>query len=129
MYEWVEKIKCKIEHKQKVEILEDLPIKKDLWLKNFVKSAISTSLIALAFNFIFNGYMIHDEKEILIGTCAFLLAIIVIFAIDTYHQRIREMELKAISNNNDLKLSKSDFDAEIEKILNEKLKELIKEDD
>lgn len=129
MYEWVEKTKSKIKNKEKVEILKDLPIRKDLWLKNFVKSAISTSLIALAFNFIFNGYMINDDKQILIGITAFLLAIIVIFVIDSYHQKIREMELKAISSNNDLKISKTDFDAEVEKIINKKLKEMINEDD
>ena len=51
MLEWEEEVNHKIYTKQRVDLLKDLPIKRDLWLKNFVKSALSTSLIALAFNF------------------------------------------------------------------------------
>lgn len=128
-YEWVVTVEDKIKNNEKVDIWKDLPLKKDLWLKNFVKSAISTSLIALAFNFIFNGFITHNESQILIGTVAFLLAIIVIFIIDSYHQKVREMELKALTNNSNMNLSRKEFDDEIDKVLSMKLKELIKEDD
>ena len=76
-------------------------LKKDLWLKNFVKSAVSTTLIALSINFFFNGFMEHPRnfEEILLGIIAFLLAIVVIFVIDSYHQKVREMELKSIDSN------------------------------
>lgn len=128
-YSWVVGVEDKIKNNEKVDIWKDLPLKKDLWLKNFVKSAISTSLIALAFNFIFNGFITHNESQILIGTVAFLLAIIVIFIIDSYHQKVREMELKALTNNSNMNLSRKEFDDEIDKVLSMKLKELIKEDD
>lgn len=128
-YSWVVGVEDKIKNNEKVDIWKDLPLKKDLWLKNFVKSAISTSLIALAFNFIFNGFITHNESQILIGTVAFLLAIIIIFIIDSYHQKVREMELKALTNNSNMNLSRKEFDDEIDKVLNMKLKEMIKEDD
>lgn len=128
-YDWVVTVEDKIKNNEKVDIWKDLPLKKDLWLKNFVKSAISTSLIALAFNFIFNGFITHNESQILIGTVAFLLAIIVIFIIDSYHQKVREMELKALTNNSNMNISRKEFDDEIDKVLSMKLKELIKEDD
>lgn len=128
-YDWVVTVEDKIKNNEKVDIWKDLPLKKDLWLKNFVKSAISTSLIALAFNFIFNGFITHNESQILIGTVAFLLAIIVIFIIDSYHQKVREMELKALTNNSNMNLSRKEFDDEIDKVLSMKLKELIKEKD
>ena len=101
MYDWEENIKKKIKNKEQVDLLKDLPIKKDLWLKNFVKSATSTTLIGLAFNFIFDGIHKHphDNNEILLGVVAFLIAMLVIFIIDEYHQKVRELELRSINAN------------------------------
>lgn len=127
MMEWVEEIEKKIENKKIVNLMEDLPFKKDLWLKNFIKSAVSTTLIALAINFVFNGFkQPRNYEEILLGIIAFLLAIVVIFVIDSYHQKVRELELKSIDSNCEVmksNLTDKYLEEEIDKIMHKKLKE------
>ena len=150
MYDWEEKIKKKIKNKEQVDLLKDLPIKKDLWLKNFVKSAMSTTLIALAFNFIFDGFHKHphDNNEILLGVVAFLIAMLVIFIIDKYHQKVRELELRSInanlnlqgndmlpvqnpqpSNYNEYLINKNYIDEKVEEYIKEQLKKVLLEED
>lgn len=150
MYDWEEKIKKKIKNKEQVDLLKDLPIKKDLWLKNFVKSAMSTTLIALAFNFIFDGFHKHphDNNEILLGVVAFLIALLVIFIIDKYHQKVRELELRSInanmnlqgngmqpvqqplqSNYNEYLLNKKYIDEKVEEYIKDQLKKVLLEED
>lgn len=134
MLEWVEEVEDKINNNQIVNLLEDLPIKKDLWLKNFIKSAVSTTLIALAINFIFNGFMEHPRnfEEILLGVIAFLLAIVVIFVIDSYHQKVRELELRSIDSNCEVmksNLTDKYLDEVVEKKVKEKLKKAIESDE
>lgn len=150
MYDWEKTIKNKIKNKERVDLLKDLPIKKDLWLKNFVKSAMSTTLIALAFNFIFDGFHKHphDNNEILLGVVAFLIAMLVIFIIDKYHQKVRELELRSInanlnlqgngiqpvqnvqpSNYNEYLLNKNYIDEKVEEYIKEQLKKVLLEED
>lgn len=150
MYDWEEKIKNKIKNKEQVDLLKDLPIKKDLWLKNFVKSAMSTTLIALAFNFIFDGFHKHphDNNEILLGVVAFLIALLVIFIIDKYHQKVRELELRSINANmnlqgngmlpvqnlqplnyNEYLINKNYIDEKVEEYIKEELKKVLLEED
>lgn len=150
MYDWEEKIKKKIKNKEQVDLLKDLPIKKDLWLKNFVKSAMSTTLIALAFNFIFDGFHKHphDNNEILLGVVAFLIALLVIFIIDKYHQKVRELELRSINANlnlqgngmqpvqnpqplnyNEYLINKNYIDEKVEEYIKEQLKKVLLEED
>lgn len=149
MYDWEENIKKKIKNNERVDLLKDLPIKKDLWLKNFVKSAISTTLIALAFNFIFDGFHKHphDNNEILLGVVAFLIALLVIFIIDKYHQKVRELELRSInanlnlqgngmqpvqplqSNYNEYLINKNYIDEKVEEHIKEQLKKVLLEED
>lgn len=131
MMEWVDEIEDKIKNKKFVNLLEDIPIKKDLWLKNFIKSAVSTTLIALAINFIFNGFkQPKNYEEILLGIIAFLLAIVVIFVIDSYHQKVRELELKSIDSNCEVmktNLTDKYLEEEIDKIIQNKLKKAFEE--
>ena len=127
MLEWEEEVNHKIYTKQRVDLLKDLPIKRDLWLKNFVKSALSTSLIALAFNFMFTGFYAHDEMEILLGVVAFLIGLLIIFVIDTYHQKVRHLELLAINSNQEL--TDKHIDEVVEKVIKEKLSEVLKNDE
>lgn len=150
MYDWEEKIKKKIKNKERVDLLKDLPIKKDLWLKNFVKSAMSTTLIALAFNFIFDGFHKHphDNNEILLGVVAFLIALLVIFIIDKYHQKVRELELRSINANmnlqgngmlpvqnpqplnyNEYLINKNYIDEKVGEYIKEELKKVLLEED
>lgn len=150
MYDWEEKIKKKIKNKERVDLLKDLPIKKDLWLKNFVKSAMSTTLIALAFNFIFDGFHKHphDNNEILLGVVAFLIALLVIFIIDKYHQKVRELELRSINANlnlqgngmlpvqnpqplnyNEYLINKNYIDEKVEEYIKEQFKKVLLEED
>ena len=151
MYDWEENIKNKIKNNERVDLLKDLPIKKDLWLKNFVKSAMSTTLIALAFNFIFDGFHKHphDNNEILLGVIAFLIALLVIFIIDNYHQKVRELELKSINANmnlqgngmlpiqntqplqnyNEYLFNKNYIDEKVEEYIKEQLKKALLEED
>ena len=140
MLEWIEKIENKIHNKEQVDLINDLPVKKDLWLKNFVKSAISTTLIALSFNFIFDGYHKHphDHNEILLGIVAFLIAMLVIFTIDKYHQKVRELELRSINANiqnvqappnyNDYLMNGKIIDEKVEQIIKEQLKKALLEE-
>lgn len=131
MMEWVDEIEDKIKNKKTVNLLEDIPIKRDLWLKNFIKSAVSTTLIALAINFIFNGFkQPKNYEEILLGIIAFLLAIVVIFVIDSYHQKVRELELKSIDSNCEVmksNLTDKYLEEEIDKIVQKKLKKAFEE--
>lgn len=131
MMEWVDEIEDKIKNKETVNLLEDIPIKKDLWLKNFIKSAVSTTLIALAINFIFNGFkQPRNYEEILLGIIAFLLAVVVIFVIDSYHQKVRELELKSIDSNCEVmksNLTDKYLEEEIDKIVQNKLKKAFEE--
>ena len=140
MLEWIEKIENKIHNKEQVDLINDLPVKKDLWLKNFVKSAISTTLIALSFNFIFDGYHKHphDHNEILLGIVAFLIAMLVIFTIDKYHQKVRELELRSINANiqnvqappnyNDYLMNGKIIDEKVEQIIKEQIKKALSEE-
>lgn len=142
MMEWVQKIEDKIANEKRVDLLEDLPISTDLWLKNFVKTAMSTTLIALAFNFIFDGLHKHphDNNEILLGVVAFLIAILVIFIIDKYHQKVRELELRSINANmnlqaqaippniNDYLVNKDYIDGKVEEYIKEQLKKVLLEE-
>lgn len=126
---WKENIDQKLENNEKVDLLEDLPIKKDLWLKNFIKSATSVPLFALGFNFIFTGFSVHpyNESQILLGVIASLLALIIIFVIDSYHQQVRKYELMSINNNQTIN---EDFvNNAIKEIIKEDLKKLLYEDD
>lgn len=130
MFDWVKKIEHKIDVGEPIDLMCDLPVKKDLWLKNFVKSAVSTTLIALSINFFFNGFMEHPKnfEEILLGIIAFLLAIVVIFVIDSYHQKVREMELKSIDSNQKLNSLTEDYLNEVvEKVIKKKLKEVMED--
>lgn len=138
--EWVNVIENKIENNEQVDLIKDLPVKKDLWLKNFVKSAISTTLIALSFNFIFDGYYKHphDHNEILLGIVAFLIAMLVIFTIDKYHQKVRELELRSINANiqnvqappnyNDYLMNGQMIDEKVEAVIKEELKKALLEE-
>lgn len=126
MLNWVEKVEKKISNKESIDLLVDLPIKKDIWLKNFIKSAVSTTLIALAINFIFNGYRNPiNYDEILLGIIAFLLAIVIIFVIDSYHQKVKELELRSIASNQKVNNLTEDYlDEEIEKVIKKKMREM-----
>lgn len=140
VYEWVNVIENKIKNNEQVDLIKDLPVKKDLWLKNFVKSAISTTLIALSFNFIFDGYHKHphDHNEILLGIVAFLIAMLVIFTIDKYHQKVRELELRSINANiqnvqappnyNDYLMNGQMIDEKVEAVIKEELKKALLEE-
>lgn len=126
---WKEDIDQKMENNERVDLLEDLPIKKDLWLKNFIKSATSMPLFALGFDFIFAGFSTHpyNETQILLGVIASLLALIIIFVTDSYHQQVRKYELMSINNN---QTTNEDFvNNAIKEIIKEDLKKVLYEDD
>lgn len=126
---WKENINQKLDNNERVDLLEDLPIKKDLWLKNFIKSATSMPLFALSFNFIFAGFSTHpyNEIQILLGVIASLLALIIIFVIDSYHQQVRKYELMSINNNQ--KMHEDFVNNSIKEIIKEDLKKVLYEDD
>lgn len=105
--------------------------KQDFWVSHFVKTTVSTTLIALAFDFIFMGAKAHpmDYIQILLGIVAFLLAILTVFIIDKFHEEIAvykyqnyknlEQNQQEIMNN---QLSKEDLHDEIREVLQEIIK-------
>ena len=105
--------------------------KQDFWVSHFVKTTVSTTLIALAFDFIFMGAKAHpmDYIQILLGIVAFLLAILTVFIIDKFHEEIAvykyqnyknlEQNQQQIMNN---QLSREDLHDEIREVLQEMIK-------
>ncbi len=105
--------------------------KQDFWVSHFVKTTVSTTLIALAFDFIFMGAKAHpmDYIQILLGIVAFLLAILTVFMIDKFHEEIAvykyqnyknlEQNQQQIMNN---QLSREDLHDEIREVLQEMIK-------
>ena len=89
---WVEDINSKM-GKEHIDLIDYFPRKYDYWLKNFFKSAITPTLIVIGFNFIFNGFIEHNEVECLLGTVAMLVSFIIIFLIDEYHKKVKKLEL------------------------------------
>ena len=106
-------------------------LKQDFWVSHFVKTTISTTLIALSFDFIFMGAKAHpmDYVQILLGIVAFLLAIMTVFIIDKFHEEVAvykyqnyknlEQNQQQIMNN---QLSKEDLHDEIREVLQEIIK-------
>ena len=70
-------------------------------MTNMFKTTVSTTLIALSFNFIFTGFHTHpiDHNQILLGIVAFLFAVITIFIIDYFHEQFEIMQMASISHN------------------------------
>lgn len=105
--------------------------KQDFWVSHFIKTTVSTTLIALAFDFIFMGAKAHpmDYVQILLGIVAFLLAIVTVFIIDKFHEEIAvykyqnyknlEQNQQQIMNN---QLSREDLHDEIREVLQEMIK-------
>ena len=105
--------------------------KQDFWVSHFIKTTVSTTLIALAFDFIFMGAKAHpmDYVQILLGIVAFLLAIVTVFIIDKFHEEIAvykyqnyknlEQNQQEIMNN---QLSREDLHDEIREVLQEMIK-------
>lgn len=105
--------------------------KQDFWVSHFIKTTISTTLIALAFDFIFMGAKAHpmDYVQILLGIVAFLLAIVTVFIIDKFHEEIAvykyqnyknlERNQQEIMNN---QLNREDLHDEIREVLQEMIK-------
>lgn len=141
---WERVVDAKILNNEMIDLKKDLPLKIDLWITNFLKSALSTTLIALAFNFIFEGLHSNpnDEVQILLGIVSFLIAMLCIFIIDVYHEKVRRYEITSIENNQKLteknviakcdttqKLCKNYVDTTIEKIIEKKINEIINTND
>ena len=71
----------------------------------------------------------RNFEEVLLGIIAFLLAIVIIFLIDSYHQKVRELELRSIDSNQRINSLTEDYlDEEIEKVIKKKFKEIIKDE-
>ena len=97
----------------------------------------------LCLQFIFDGYhkRPHDYNEILLGIIAFLVAMLVIFIIDNYHQKVRELELRSINANlqnvqippqslnyNDYIMNSNIIDEKVEAVIKEELKKALMEE-
>lgn len=118
-----QEIKAKLKENQKIHLINDLPLKRDVYMTNMVKTTISTTLIALAFNFIFAGFHSRpiDHNQILLGIVAFLLAVMVIFIIDYFHEQFEKMQMASISHN--YTISKEELNRDIREELLRILKE------
>lgn len=122
-----EEIESKLKSNEKIHLINDLPLRRDIYMTNMVKTAISTTLIALACNFIFNGFNTHpiDHNQILLGIVAFLLAILTILIIDHLHEEFEKVQMASINHNYSISREEinKDIREELLKILEEKEEE------
>lgn len=127
MFKKDKEVKAKLQTNKKIHLINDLPLKRDIYMTNLVKTTISTTLIAVAFNFIFVGLHTHplDHNQILLGVVAFLLAVMVILAIDYGHEQFEKMQLASIDHNYTIsrKELNQDIREELLKILKEQEEE------
>ncbi len=105
-----------------------IPYKRRVWITGFLKTTISSGLIATGIVSIFAGIIDHPllrgyhEIGILVGLLAISLAIIIITVIDQYDEQKKKEELEIIDGKIEDKaeeIARELVDKELEKIREE----------
>lgn len=88
-------------------LTEKIPYRRTVWVTGFLKTTISSSLIATGVLFLFTGITNHPlfqgwhEISIIIGALMILLAIIIVVIIDRWKETKKKEELETINNHID----------------------------
>lgn len=86
---------------------EKIPYRRTVWVTGFLKTTISSSLIATGVLFLFTGITNHPlfqgwhEISIIVGALMILLAIIIVIAIDQWKDKKKKEELETINEHID----------------------------
>lgn len=86
---------------------EKIPYRRTVWVTGFLKTTISSSLIATGVVLLFNGITNHpmfhgwNEISIIIGAFMILLAIIIVILIDNWKDQKKKEELTIINEHID----------------------------
>lgn len=109
-------------------LIKQIPYRRRVWITGFLKTTISSGLIATGIVSIFAGIIDHPllkgyhEIGILVGATSIGLAIILITMIDQYDEKKKKEELEIIDSKIEDKaeqVAKRLVDKELEKILEE----------
>ncbi|WP_407415778.1 hypothetical protein [Methanobrevibacter sp.] len=86
---------------------EKIPYRRTVWVTGFLKTTLSSSLIATGVLFLFTGITNHPlfqgwhETSIIVGAIMILLAILIVVAIDQWKDQKKREELEIINKHID----------------------------
>ena len=86
---------------------EKIPYRRTVWVTGFLKTTLSSSLIATGVVLLFNGITNHplfhgwDEIAIIVGTLMIILAIAIVIIIDNWKDQKKKEELEIIDKHID----------------------------
>ena len=86
---------------------EKIPYRKTVWVTGFLKTTLSSSLIATGIVLFSHGITGHpffnmwDEISIIVGACMILLAIMIVIIIDKWKDQKKKEELETINQHID----------------------------
>ena len=89
------------------KLTEKIPYRRTVWVTGFIKTTLSSSLIATGVVLLFNGITNHplfhgwDEIAIVIGAFMILLAILIVIIIDKWKDQKKKEELETINEHID----------------------------
>jgi hypothetical protein len=88
-------------------LTEKIPYRRTVWVTGFLKTTLSSSLIATGVVLLFNGITNHplfhgwDEIAIIVGAIMILLAILIVVLIDQWKDQRKKEELDIINKHID----------------------------
>ena len=88
-------------------LVEKIPYRRTVWVTGFLKTTLSSSLIATGVVLLFNGITNHplfygiNEIAIIVGTLMIILAIIIVVVIDKWKDKKKKEELETINEHID----------------------------
>lgn len=89
------------------KLTEKIPYRRTVWVTGFIKTTLSSSLIATGVVLLFNGITEHplfnrwNEISIIIGAFMILLAILIVILIDHWKDQKKKEELETINEHID----------------------------
>ena len=92
---------------QSKSLCEKIPYRRTVWVTGFLKTTISSSLIATGIVLLFNGITNHplfgasNEISIIVGVLMILLAIGIVTLIDMWKDQKKKEELQIINEHID----------------------------
>ena len=93
--------------KESKSLSEKIPYRRTVWVTGFLKTTISSSLIATGILFLFTGITNHPlfqgwhETSIVVGIIMIILAICIVIIIDQWKDKKKKEELQIINEHID----------------------------